>query len=722
MITRHDLTQWLFFTLCAITPALCAAENHPTVELGYDLAHNLPHAHRYDQGVIVDLSDVSAIKYLREQKNGWLYDFKHEGRSAALPQSIRADFWIPIPSEISSQALALDVVIAPLAKKQVMDVFVGGKKIKNINFSGEGWQSVRVEIPKDAVKAEISKVKLHFRHRPEVKGGGKSPAAIRAVRIGLTSAPQLPTDEAELSELLARGSSQSVKLGAGQGLDYYIVARNGATTLKGGLSGGPMEIWTQRDGEKPKKLQSLKAGQIDLKLSSSEGATRLMLRAGDQAVTLTGKIGGASAAKSPTIKAPKYVVFWLIDTLRADKLPFYQVGNSNGRAKVKTPHLSAFAKESVVFEPFYVQGNESKASHASLFTGMYPAQHGVYTHEAKLPESLTTIAEMFKAKKYHTAGFVSNGYVSDKWDFDQGFETFKNFIREGVANNARAVVKSARDFIKKRKGKPFYLYLGTSDPHVTYRQHKEFIGDYYTGEYTGRYQKNITGDELGNLKKKGPPSEKDQERIEALYENEIAFNDKYFGELVDTLKKEGIYDETLIIVSADHGDEFWEHGSCGHGHTLYQELISVPLMIRWPASLPKGTRFEAGADGVDLLPTLATLVGGSVAGELQGRDLSAQLSVKDAYPQATMASQGLEQFALTIGSAKVIYRGPGSMQAFDLKQDPKEQTDISQSHPITTLAAFDPLSLYLSRAASWQKSLFGAPNALSGSFPAGFPQ
>ncbi len=712
-----SLTLVLSMTLIWSTAGLASPN------LGYNLVDNLPNAHVYESGVIADLSQMSAVKYLRDARRRWVYDYSFKGRKAALPQSIRADFWLPITRELAKKDLALDVVLAPTGAKQVMDVFVGGQKIKNINFKDNDWQSVRIKVPAKAVSStSLVKVKLHFRKRHELKGGGKSPAAIRAIRLGLPSATELPSDEGKLQAFLARSAGKNISLAGGQGIDYYVSPSANSSLLKGKASGGSVEVWTQLDGKKAQKL-GLAKGDYKLNLKEFTGkAVRLMLRnTGEGTVKLNGQIGGFKAGKAVKLNKPKYVVFWLIDTLRADKLPFYEVKNSNGRKKVKTPNLVTLAKESMVYEPFYVQGNESKASHASLFTGVYPIAHKVYNHKAKLPKSYTTIAELFKKNGYHTGGYVSNGYVSDRWDFDQGFQTFTNFIRESKANNAKAVVKSAKRFIKKRKKKPFYLYLGTSDPHVTYRRHKEYIKDYFSKEYKGRYMKNITGGELADLKEKGAPSDTDKERVEALYENEIAFNDFHFGELVKTLKAEGIYDETMIIVSADHGDEFWEHGSCGHGHSLYQELINVPLMIRWPKSIGAG-RFEAGADGVDLLPTLATLIGAKFNDKVQGRDLSEQHSVSDAYPQAVMASKGVEQFTLKVGPAKVIYRGPGSVEAYNLDTDLKESKNLSDTHPILTQTALDPLAIYLSRPRTWSKKTFGAANALSSDFPKSFPK
>jgi arylsulfatase A-like enzyme len=176
-------------------------------------------------------------------------------------------------------------------------------------------------------------------------------------------------------------------------------------------------------------------------------------------------------------------------------------------------------------------------------------------------------------------------------------------------------------------------------------------------------------------------------------------------------------------VSADHGDEFWEHGSCGHGHSLYQELISVPLMIRWPNAFPAG-RFTAGSEGVDLLPTMIELMGAELSegAQLQGRSLLPQLSATEAYPQAYMASQGTERFALTLNRAKVIFRGRGSIESYNLSRDKKEARDLYKEDAVLTSTALDPLILYLARPRTWDKAQWGAPNALSASFPSELPK
>lgn len=702
----------------------------PAEELAYDLIHNLPHAHRYSGGPLVDLNDISAVKHLRDYPRRWIYGVLVDGEVGAVPQSVQADLWVHVPAQLLSRDLVLSATLRPAFDKQVMDVFVNNQKLANHNFSSTAWQTVSVRVPKGAVQEGLAHLRFHFRtSKKTIKEGVEGPAVISAVRLARADAPELPPTPKAAEGLWPRALKGGLELPKKGGLDYYVVVpADGALSLK--VSEGRVNVWAQADGEEPRMVQKAVSGEATLSLKRWAGApARLMLRAPTgKAVIQRGSLSGAAPFEGrpaqSALKAPKYVVFWLIDTLRADKLPFYETPNTNGRPKVKTPNLSAIAAEGTVFEPFYVQGNESKASHASLFTSVYPIRHKVYTHEANLPDSLLTIAELLKERGYFTGGYVSNGYVSDKWRFDQGFTQFQNFIRENKANNAQAVVKAATGFIKEKKGAPFYLYLGTSDPHVTYRAHKEFISTYDSGPvYKGRYEKNITGEELAKAKEaKSPPSDRDRKRIEALYENEIAFNDKHFGALIKVLKDEGIYDETMIIVSADHGDEFWEHGSCGHGHSVYEELISVPLFIRWPAGFPAG-RFEAGAEGVDLLPTLIDVFGGpSGSFASQGRSLLPQLRSQRGYPQARMASQATDRFAFTVGDAKLVFKGRAAIEAYDLKADRGELKDVSATRPVLTLSVLDPMSLYLARPTAWSKRQWGAPNALKASFPAQFPK
>ncbi len=677
----------------------------------FDLKMNLPLAHIYEGGVVADASVPGFVKYLRDKRNRWKRGVKLEGRSVAYAPGLQANLWIPVGAELKGKELVLEAIIHPFGKGQRMDLFLEGKKISSPKLK-KGWQLIRKTLkPK---KTGLLKVRLHFRKATN-QGGFKTAVAIRAIRLGLASTPALPLDETHLMKRLSRSQGDQLRLPAQGGLDWYLTPPP-KMSLKG-ESSAPFELSYQLDQKKPKSLKAGKNLGVDLSKLGGE-AVRLMLR-GKQETLIKGKIFGKKGGAEFKRKKPKYVIFWLIDTLRSDKLKFYDYPNTNNR-KVKTPNLDKFAKDSTIFEPFYIQGNESKASHASLFTGMYPVAHKVYTEKAKLSNKFTTIAEAFKTAGYYTQGFCSNGYISKKWNFTQGFNAFTNFIRESKAHNAAAVNKAAfkwiDKFLKKRPNDSFYLYLGTTDPHVTYRMHKDFIGDYSKLKYKGSYKKYLSGQELGKIKgRKNPPSAKNRKRIEALYENEIAFNDHHFGRLVAYLKEKGIYDQTLILITGDHGDEFWEHGSCGHGHSVHQELVNVPMLMRLPGVFP-AKKVRSGAEAVDLLPTLMDLLGQKIPKEVQGESWLRLINADGAWPQAILASQGRGTYALAVGRAKVIMSSEASIKIYDLKKDPGELKNLFSQRTILSLAALDPLSIFFSRAKSWNKHRWGPPNNLREGF------
>ena len=681
--------------------------------LDYDLRANLPLAHTYRAGVVADAAQVGFVKYTRDLTQRWKLDQREDGRPVAFPPGKQAQLWLPVGPELAGQPLVVEALIKPI-RQQRLDLFVNGTKVGEPKLTG-GWQQVRLALPGRTVKEGLAEVRLYFGKRRQ-RAGIRTCVAIRYARIALASAKAAPMDEAKLAAFLRpAASTTALRLPRGGGLDYYITPVKGLK-LVGRAAGGKVAVLLQRDGEQPQALASAAALSVSLDAAAGQ-AVRLMLRGAGGDVTLDrAGIRGARPGARIAAAKPKHVIFWLIDALRADKLEFYDPAGAT-RPQVKTPNLSAAAAKGVVFDPFWVNSNESKAGHASFFTGTYPAVHGVLSHRAKLRESHLTIAEGFREAGYQTAGFISNGYISKRWNYHQGFQHSVNFIREGKPNDAKAVVKAAIPWINKNKDKPFYLYLGTSDTHVSYRVHKEFIKQYDVGPpYKGPYRRFLAGSSLGKIKKsKRRPSARERARIEAIYENELAYNDKHFGRLVAHLKKLGIDQQTLIIIAADHGEEFWEHGSCGHGNGLNREQVSVPLVLRWPGVLPAG-KVVSGHDGVDLQATLLAMLGREQPEEVQGESLLPFVGAQQVYPRAMMASSESGAFALRVGKVKVIARSASAIDAYDLTSDPREQKDVSRRRTVLTLAGLDPLLIFASRAKAWRKRAWGVPNNLLPAF------
>ena len=175
----------------------------------------------------------------------------------------------------------------------------------------------------------------------------------------------------------------------------------------------------------------------------------------------------------------------------------------------------------------------------------------------------------------------------------------------------------------------------------------------------------------------------------------------------------------MIIISSDHGDEFWEHGSCGHGQNLHQELISVPLVVRLPKLFPAGRSVQFGVDGADLLPTIQSILGTPVSADVQGDSVLPLLWAQgEPYPVAQIASMGTRRYAMQVGPSTAIMGSEKSIRVFDASADAAELKDIFKTHPIYARASLDPLSLFMSRAKTRRRRL-GAPNNRSPRFGSG---
>ena len=326
------------------------------------------------------------------------------------------------------------------------------------------------------------------------------------------------------------------------------------------------------------------------------------------------------------------MLFVVVDTLRADHLPVY--GYSAG----KTPRLDGFARDALRFEQAYANASWTRPSFASLLTGRYASSHGVMSKAASLPDEATTIAEAFGAAGYHTGGIVTNYNVAPFFNFDQGFDEYHYLaphflfgasdtsaklsalqilrrvdekarsmlgrVEPGSAYQDAETVNAEIDrFLAGRKGtKPWLLFVGYMDPHDPYYEHP------YNGVGYSRA-----------AHVKPDPSEAD--RLRRLYDGEISYWDEHSGRLIDGLKQRGLYDDLTIVVTADHGEEFMEHGGFWHGTTLYDEQLHVPLLLKLPKGERAGSVLTHWVESVDIMPTLLSLKQLPLPKALQGVDL-----------------------------------------------------------------------------------------------------
>ncbi|RKY18160.1 MAG: hypothetical protein DRQ55_14085 [Planctomycetota bacterium] len=329
--------------------------------------------------------------------------------------------------------------------------------------------------------------------------------------------------------------------------------------------------------------------------------------------------GRGPALGSTGRSAPAGVVLVVIDTLRADHLGAY--GSTAGL----TPNLDALAARSTVFEQCIAASSWTRSSMAALFASEYPTTLGVLGTTDVLPDAVTTLAEALSATGVQTLGATANRNAGARWGFSQGFDTFvSNMPRVSYPDDfgmvpAEALTAEGLRLLDARDAaRPFLLFLHYTDPHDPYFAHPEFMpGPEPEGGFDGSRRDLRRMDAAGTA----ALTEQDKQRIRWLYASEVAYGDRWLGALLDGLA-ERVGDEVLLVVTADHGEGLWDHAERAHGKDLYEEMIRVPLLVRWPASwgLAPG-RVPGVVQNLDVAPTVAAAMQLEAPGGWRGVDL-----------------------------------------------------------------------------------------------------
>lgn len=317
------------------------------------------------------------------------------------------------------------------------------------------------------------------------------------------------------------------------------------------------------------------------------------------------------------------ILVYVIDALRADHLGCY------GYSRNTSPNIDRFAKENVFYQNAYATSSWTRASGASILTGLTPNHHKTMKRDESLPEELITLPEILRDNGYYTVGFYTNGNISNIFHFDQGFDryiflnednTLFSFHKLSDKVNKK-VFKFLDDYLKQDARKPLFLFIWTTDPHGPYTPPDKTKDMFNIGQYDS-----INTYDFDLLKSiqdaKVKLTESQREFLETRYDQEIYFNDFNFGRLLDKMKEHNIYKNSVVFLTADHGEEFYEHGSFEHGKTVYEESIKVPLLLKYNDIIEK--RNEP-VQITDIFPTITEITGISYPFYFDGKSLIGDL-------------------------------------------------------------------------------------------------
>jgi arylsulfatase A-like enzyme/Flp pilus assembly protein TadD len=352
---------------------------------------------------------------------------------------------------------------------------------------------------------------------------------------------------------------------------------------------------------------------------------------------------------------PPNVILITLDTVRADRMGF--LGSKLGL----TPQLDALASQGVVFEHAYSQAPITPVSHATILTGTFPQYHGIRNFGDRLPPSVPFLPDILHAQGYHTGAFVGsiildpkNGFASG---FERGFDVYNaGFHRQKTGERREASMQRrgevtlgyALEWLGQQHGGPFFLWFHLWDAHDPYNPPEPFRSRFPKAPYNGG----------------------------------IAYVDATVGKLLDYLRKQGLYDNTLIAVAADHGESLGDHGELTHSIFLYDATIHVPMLLKLPGNRFVGQRVSSAASLVDLAPTVLEALGETPAPAMQGRSLLPLIgnSHPENRPSFATGDHSERSFgwsalvSLRVGS-KLYVRAP-SPELYDLALDPGAKTNL----------------------------------------------
>lgn len=632
---------------------------------GIDLVELLPMAELRVETSDIDFGDPAIRDLLH---GGWGQSERLGRQSYAWGLGEQSGLAIEIAKP---RSLELTVEATPFlypgVAPQLVDVILNGQVVGELAMTGlempstprgGNVQQYRLQLPAHAQHAGTNELTFRYTYsarpaevNPESDDQRQLAVSWHRLRLATGAGDQLPVRR-DQSLLLARGSSVSYYFAMPSGGQLRVASVAPWRDRGSGRGQSPVLAVTVEVAGEPARVEEFvlsgeTLGDLAFDLPATDGApvrltlTTLPTDGSAGGLRLTGLAVHAAAAvpaagigrqlQPPATEVPPNVLIYMVDTLRADHLGCY------GYARPTSPNIDRFADEATLFSGMSAQTSWTRPAVASLFTGLYPQVHGTNRREDALPESAAVLPEIFHDLGWETAAVVTNGNVGKKFGFARGFEVFNRLLERAqtleVHQLSDKVNEAAFQWLENReRDRPFLLYLHTSDPHGPYTPRSPYRERFAPSVSDPLAGSNDRIAQIGRAEDGLDTAAVDE--LRDLYDGEIAFNDAAFGDLIAKLQELDLYDSTVIVLLSDHGEEFGEHQWLAHGKTLFDELLRVPLIIRFPDGRGQSAVIADTVRQIDVLPTLLDYVGIAAPAAVQGRSLLPLVAGSPAAPEA----------------------------------------------------------------------------------------
>ncbi len=379
------------------------------------------------------------------------------------------------------------------------------------------------------------------------------------------------------------------------------------------------------------------------------------------------------------------VLLVLLDTVRADHLHCY------GYELATSPVIDSLVSSGTIFTQLQSQSSWTLPSMASILTGVSPREHGAGRRNSEfygISPELPSMPLHFHTSGYETAAFINVIFMSEDFGFHRGFDHFdcQGFANRHSLRRAGETVDLVLDWLDQRNPeRPFFIALHFYDPHIPYNPPEPWASMFTDPGYVGEYDTSWGSVPQMNAINTGEVDvpERGLLNIIGLYDGEIAYTDHELGRLLAELRRRGIAENTIVVVVADHGEEFLEHGRIEHGVDLFQEVLHVPLVFSGPG-IERGVWRETPVSQMDIFPTLSDLAGLEPPGGISGKNMLGSSGISRDIPSSGVLWASSDMASVRQDNLKVIWCiETDSIAAYDLLEDPGELSPFPPDSVLT---------------------------------------
>ncbi len=638
--------------------------------------------------------------------------------------------------EVLPRVAILDTAPYRGVRAQSVEVRLNGVRVDGFRLA-DLRQRYRVSLPASAQRKGDNRLRFVFAATASPADAEAKSLDRRQLAAAFYTLVSGPATDPSLEDLLAREAPRPFAVGEEEGaptltllapavvrfavklppaaelrfrpqLDPSAAAAAGAAyfrVLAETVDGGERELWHRlvdaHRNQAPEVVVPLpgQAGEIvRIALAVADGGRRRHAWGRFVAPRVMGRGGGdplepeplaaADLARADGLRkglARANVLLVVLDAGRAQELGAY------GYRRATTPQIDRLAGEGVVFERASTPAVYTLGAMSSVWTSQYPDRHhSEVAFNAKLPADRLTLAELLSAQGVETAGFVANAVAGRLFGFDRGFGQFDELFAR-LGSSADVFAQAVPPWLAAHRESRFFAYLHFREPHFPYDPPEPWDTRFGPeGPITKAQRRDERFFKDVNQGRR-PFSGAEREHLERLYDGSLAFADHEIGRLRDTLESLGLWERTVVIVAADHGEELYEHGWIGHNVDLYEPSTHVPLIVRFPKGTgPAGLRIPALVDLLDLAPTIADVFGvlgkGGSDREFQGRSLLPVIAGAPGKPAVLSRTVwDRPRYALRDERFKYFYdTRTGEERLYDLQADPGEARDVSGREPLRT--------------------------------------